>query len=227
MLEQAPVAALRVAVALGLEVDVARPGPGALGQRRVGAVPHQRLPAIHRVAGAVEPEVAQAGLVERDLPARVRGPAAQEVLVGARRVAIALLVEARVGDVEHRGAHDVLAAGGAVEGEQTLLGRDREAVASLLGAGPGQELLRRGTHRMIGKLASQALERRLGLGVAAERRLGVGVDQERVGPPGRAAGGHLLEQEVRRPGELTRVPGEMIGVLEHAQGRFHELPMLG
>src|SRR5690348_8417776 len=99
MLEQARVAAPRVVEALGLEVDVAGARPRPLGERRAGAVLDQRLPAVDGIAGAAEPQVAEAGLVERGGAVAMLRPATQERLVTGRGLLVLLLVEAGVRDV--------------------------------------------------------------------------------------------------------------------------------
>ncbi len=226
MVEQAPVAAARVLVALGLEVEVAGARPGTLGDGGRGAVADDSLPAVDGVAGAVQPLVAQPRLIEREQAARCRRIAAQEVLVGARGLPVTLLIEALVRDVEKRGAHDVGVTARAVAGQEPLFGRDREAVATLPGIGPGQQLGGRGAHGMIRELARQLLEGVLGLGVARLRGRGVGVDEQRIGAPGRGALGHLLQHQVRGARELPQVTRAVVAQLEQAQRGLDQLLML-
>ena len=227
MLEQAAIAALGVGEAVGLEVEVAGPRPGALGDRRVGAVAHDRLPAVHCVARAVEPHVAEARLIERGQPLRVRGVAAQEVLVGCGRFAEAPLVEALVGDVEHGAAHHGVVAVRAVAREQPLLGGDRQAVLALARVGPGQEPRGRSTQRVVREVADQGFERGPRVRVARHRSGCVGVDQDRIGPPRRVAGRHVLQQQMRSAGELAEVAGAVVRKLEQAERGLDQLLVLG
>ena len=225
--QQAAVAAPRIVVTLGLEVGVAHARPGTLGHCGRRTVAHDGLPAVHGVAGAVEAQVAQPTLIERRETPRVGRVAAHEVLVGRRGLAVALLVEALVRDVEQGAAHDRRIGGVGVALKQPLLAGHREAVAALARVGPAQQLERRGRDRLVRVLAREPLERGLGLGVARLGRGGVGVDQHRPCPPRRAAGGQLLEQQVGRTRELPQVAGLVPGELEHAQRGLGELAMLG
>ncbi len=227
VLEQAAVAALGVGVLLGLEVDVTHARPGALRDRRPGAVAHDRLPAIHGVAGAIEAQVAQPGLVARLEALGAVGIAAHEVLVGRGGLAVALLVEALVGDVEEGAAHDRLPGGGGVALEQPLLARDRHAVLPLLGVAPGQQLERRRRDRLVGEVTGQAIELELRLGEAPLRGRRVRVHEQRARAPRRMTGRQLLEQQVRSPRELPQIAGAVVGELEHAQRRLDQLRVAG
>src|SRR5262249_41530123 len=136
VLEQSTIAALGLFILFGLEVDVARTRPGAIGERRGRAVAQHGLPTVHRVTGALHAQVAQAALVERHETARVARVAAEEVLVGAGRLLVAALVEALMGDVENGGTHHLVAAVDAAAREQTLFRGDGQAVLALPRIGP-------------------------------------------------------------------------------------------
>ena len=227
--QQALVAALRLGVALRLEVDVAGASPCALGERILGAggVAHDRLPAIDRVAGALEAQIAETRLVQRQGAARMLGIAAQEVLVGRGRLRVTLLVEPLVGDVEEGRAHHLLVAARAVPREQPLFGRDRQAVLALARLRPRQQLGGRRADRMIGEVAHERFESLLRFGIPCLRGRGVGVDQQRVRAPRRVARRHLLEQEMRRARELAEVARTVIAELEQTERRFDQLLVLG
>ena len=80
---------------------------------------------------------------------------------------------------------------------------------------------------MIREVARQLFESLLRLRVAALGGRGVGVDQQRVSAPRRVTGRHLLQQQMRRPRELTQVARAVVAELEQAQRRLDQLLVLG
>ena len=226
VLEEPRVAALRFRVALRREVEVSRAGPGPLRDGRAGAVAHHGFPLVHGVSGAVQPRVAESRLIAGRETVRMVGVPLQEHLVGRRGVPVALLIEAIAGDVEERAAHDRRVPGRAEHGDEPLLGGDGEAVATLAGVRPRQELRGRGADRVSGEITREPLERGLGLRVAALGGGRVGVDQKGPRAPRRSARRHALEHEMRRARELPDVARLVVGVLEKAERRVHQLPQL-
>ena len=223
--EQTAIAPLGLGVLFGLEIQVAGPGPGFFGDFQVRIQPDDGFPAIDRVAGPVQAQVTQARLVKGQILVLVGRIADQELLVGVTGLRILPLVETHVGNVEEGIGQLAGVAAVRPTGEHLLGSADGEILFTLLGVGPGQQLLGRRRSRVLGKFAEQAFETLARFLVLTLGGQGVSIDQQGIGPPGRLAGRCFLQHQMRCAGQLPQIPGPMIGQFQQAQGGLDQLLM--
>ena len=197
VVQQPAIAAARIVESFGLEVQIARARPGLFGQFAGRVQRHDRFPAVGRVAGAVQAQVAQPRLVQHELPLVMLRVAPQEFLVDRQRLGVPSLVEPHVGDVQQRLVEQLAVAATGVAVQHLLAGRHGALLVAFLRVGPGQQLAGRRQRGALGELAAQSFQTDAGLAIESLAGLRVGVDQQCPGAPRRAAGRQSVQQRVR------------------------------